>query len=438
MDNFLNSKNIYNSKWGDYKYSLNNSILTINSIRRALDKFNLEVISKLENNEIIWIFFKVRILNGPFRNISCLQRVNKLEFGKLEDIFIEYWNIKSSEYHVYPIVEIIFTYKIMGESLQNEKTKLVAPKIINKNKSLLQINGLYDTINFGGYNLPPTMDITKWGNCDFFNNYNEARVFKFNSKSMYFVKLYDKHLQADLKINDKTVVSFKDSLLDVTNLGTFIREIGNQRYEFINQKLIRKSKTYNTKFIQPLSGEVYYKNNFITMDLETKTINGKMVVYHISIFDGVNFSNFYLTDYLDSETMVINAVLSLMKRKYNGYKIYLHNFSNFDGIFLLKTITSLTDKINIIKKDDKIINLQVKFGNNYSILFRDSLLMLPLSLRNLCKSFQIEDKSIFPFDFVNEESTKLNYIGKVPGFKYFKDISTKEYREYCKNFNNKE
>ena len=46
-------------------------------------------------------------------------------------------------------------------------------------------------------------------------------------------------------------------------------------------------------------------------------------------------------------------------------------------VFLLKFISSFSNKINIIIKDDKIINLQIKFGNNnYSITFRDSFFLL--------------------------------------------------------------
>ncbi len=31
-----------------------------------------------------------------------------------------------------------------------------------------------------------------------------------------------------------------------------------------------------------------------------------------------------------------------MTRKYNGYKVYFHNFSKFDGVFMLKILTWLT------------------------------------------------------------------------------------------------
>jgi len=53
--------------------------------------------------------------------------------------------------------------------------------------------------------------------------------------------------------------------------------------------------------------------------------------------------------------MIKVAIQSLMFRKYNGYKIYLHNFSHFDGVFLLKIISELSDDIKPIIRDNKII-----------------------------------------------------------------------------------
>lgn len=434
-------KNI-KSKWIDYKYSLENNLLSNESIKKALILFYNEVILYLEKDQNLLIFFKIRIKNGPFRNISHLQKINKLEFKNLTDIFIEYWNIKSSDYNQYPIIEIIFTYFIIPINLDLEikdTTKDLKLKNYNyKNKSLRLESGLLDTINFGGYNLPCSMDITLWGRCDFYNDYKEAIVYKTQSKGIFYIKLYDNYLEAELKINDKTILNFKDTLLDINNLGTFHREIKEQKYEFINGKLKTKSKQYKTKFIKNLSGELYYKNNFITMDLETRAIQGKMEVYHISIFDGNKINTFYLSDYKNSEDLLKNSLLSIMTRKYNGYKVYLHNFSNFDSVFLLKVISSLSNNINIIMKDSKIINLQYKFGDNkYSISFRDSFLLLPSSLRNLAISFNVEEKLIFPYAFVNNENIPLDYKGKVPKFKDFENINISTYKEYSKHYNNK-
>jgi DNA polymerase type B, organellar and viral len=77
-----------------------------------------------------------------------------------------------------------------------------------------------------------------------------------------------------------------------------------------------------------------------------------------------------------------------MNKKYNNYCIYSHNLSDFDGVFLLKHLTSFVNKekkitLDPLMKDSKMINLLFKF-NKYSIKFRDSYLMFPkISLEKL-------------------------------------------------------
>jgi len=89
-----------------------------------------------------------------------------------------------------------------------------------------------------------------------------------------------------------------------------------------------------------------------------------------------------------------------MKRKYDGYRVYLHNLYKFEGIFLIKILNNLSDKINPIINDNKFIEIKFKFGR-FSIKLRDSLLVLPASLAKLVKGFKVESKRTFPLLFVN-------------------------------------
>ena len=62
----------------------------------------------------------------------------------------------------------------------------------------------------------------------------------------------------------------------------------------------------------------------------------------------------------------------------------------------------------------------------------DSLLMLPSSLINLCKSFSIlTPKSIFPFLL-----TDINYKREVPDINLFDNISKEEYITYKESYIN--
>jgi DNA polymerase type B, organellar and viral len=66
----------------------------------------------------------------------------------------------------------------------------------------------------------------------------------------------------------------------------------------------------------------------------------------------------------------------------------------------------------------------------------DSLLILPVSLRALCNSFNVETvQSIFPFK-LNDINYQGN-LGQVPDFNLFDNISLIEYESYKEQLNGK-
>jgi DNA polymerase type B, organellar and viral len=131
--------------------------------------------------------------------------------------------------------------------------------------------------------------------------------------------------------------------------------------------------------------------------------------------------------------MIKTAIKDIMRKKYDNYKIYIHNLANYDAIFLLKILTELGQIKPIIHNGDFIL-IEFKF-KGYIITFKDSLKLLISNLRNLGKVLGVDtQKSIFPYNFVNENN--LNYIGNVPEFKYFDDLTIDEYNKYKAKFNN--
>jgi DNA polymerase type B, organellar and viral len=134
--------------------------------------------------------------------------------------------------------------------------------------------------------------------------------------------------------------------------------------------------------------------------------------------------------------MIEASIKYLIQEKYNKYLVYLHNFLYFDSIFIIKSLSKLSSKIKPILKDGRFIDFECIFNKLVSIKFRDSLLLLPLSLSKLSKIFNYENKDIFPYTFVNNKNIDLNYNGKVPRFKIFnlKNNSFKEYNDYISSF----
>src|SRR5690606_41936719 len=121
--------------------------------------------------------------------------------------------------------------------------------------------------------------------------------------------------------------------------------------------------------------------------------------------------------------MIKACIKSLLRSEFDKYKIFIHNLSNFDGIFLLK---QLMDNyiVEPIINDGRIISIKISaesIDDNKKMMtltFLDSYQMLPASLKSLTNAFDTNTKKdIFPHSFVNENN--LNYIGEVPLHHHF-------------------
>jgi hypothetical protein len=150
--------------------------------------------------------------------------------------------------------------------------------------------------------------------------------------------------------------------------------------------------------------------------------------------------------------MLSKAIKSIMIRKYYGYKVYFHNFSYFDGVFILKTLVNLEVggspvKIETRLRDSRILSLHVKYDKvsdnpekyKGSFTIMDSLLVLPSSLEKLSEAFKCDNKGMFPLKLLNEVLDG-EYSGKVPDHSYFfhpnQNKKPEEYSKFLEKFNN--
>lgn len=245
-------------------------------------------------------------------------------------------------------------------------------------------NTNFKLLNLGGYNLPNTMDLFQWGDVIFYNNDQKALVYKNKSKAEYHIKFNDNYsMNVDYKLNNKSIIQFKDTLLDNNDLSTFIRDFENKTFKFDKGKLTSKIKSYIFNQIEALQRRHYYVNEFITLDIETKIVDNVIIPYAISYYDGKVVRSFYETDFINHKEMIKTCLSSLLIRKYHNFKIYVPNLSNFDGIFIFDLLTEIGQKVNFIIDDGKFVDITVKFKDKYSIHFRDSYLMLPSSLQKI-------------------------------------------------------
>jgi len=112
--------------------------------------------------------------------------------------------------------------------------------------------------------------------------------------------------------------------------------------------------------------------------------------------------SFLFKDHNNWEGDMEKALKSIMTRKYRNKKIYVHNFSYFDAIFMINVLSKL-GKVKPLMRDNRIIQLNFYFFTKDEktgklnkkadyFTFYDSYLLLQASLDNLSKSFHINNK----------------------------------------------
>ena len=67
-------------------------------------------------------------------------------------------------------------------------------------------------------------------------------------------------------------------------------------------------------------GDTFYKNKKkkqknLSMDLESRVIQGVMEIYPVSIYDGITIIDFYLSDYKNSVEMLKSSVIFFNEKK---------------------------------------------------------------------------------------------------------------------------
>lgn len=300
--------------------------------------------------------------------------------------------------------------------------------------------------------LPLNNDYKSWGVFIKVNN-NSYTIKPFNKDYYYeIIQTTEDLINISCRIGNiddlsksKEIFRVRDRIINNTQ-NIYIREYLNNKNDVIyleiynDNKLILKTKTIECNFITKANKAKSRKvDNFITLDLETVKIGDVIKPVSISFYDGVETWSYNITNFTNFSEILTHGIKDIIQRKYNGYNVYLHNFSNFDSIFLLNTLASISINLKILKRDSNILNFTLNYGKNnqYKLNFRDSFLLIPSSLKDLSKNFEIKDiKDVFPLKFVSIDN--LNYKGNVPPIDDFFNISEDEYKDYLNRFINKE
>jgi DNA polymerase family B len=478
--------NVRKSKygWNTWNSELYHSFITAKTLRTDLTSFWDFLYPKDGNNDAFFaILFKIKFKDTLIKTVSTTQIANKNGFEKIFEIFSKVFNVESLVDFIsdtelviiqtkIPYGQIMFDFKYL-KNIKNTKYEhynlLTSDDIITQKtkKFKTPLNESLNLYKYKKYAIPMHMDLWLWPNIRFSNDYRNAYssiniADNNNDYTLHFlIYLNDDNYSATVW-KDKTILfTFIDYMKNCEDLSDFKRVIKDNEDEthlyYQNGKLKLYTKKIKTKFIEVIAKDKKKNNKILTLDFETRDIStshtnedakivGGKVPVAISLDDGrKRYSSVFENINTWQDELCTFLKENLLKRKYDYYKVYIHNASYFDYIFMIDTLTKLGD-VKILPRDNKILKITLKYtpNNNSSrkctLIFYDSMLILQTALRDLPKGFNMDiGKDYFPFGFMNYKEVDFNYRGPVPKIEDFLGkISPTEYKKYCENHKNKE
>jgi len=397
------------NKWNNYEIKLKiPSLFTKALLEANVNKFWKENMETLPDNHYIFFIFRLKFDNNQIRSASTLQKIDRTNKNDIIEYLYSRISLSNEAYTSTPIKSLIFSYGVrIGKLDQSEneingfsenslssdnknkfqiyyknKLPIIKSGLVSEYGKVISENKTEDGFQFALYlNKDINIVLSVCTNpLDF--NYN---IYGEREQQVNNIKYIKKGI---------TILKWTDRILGDNKI---IREIGKSVYYYNNGELSLIKVEKKTRAIQSIKVRNKLENKIITMDLETILINNIHTPYCLSWYDGLKSKSYFiqgleLLENLEREEkilgMIQNAIDDICIRKYRNYKIYLHNFSKFDGYFLVKYLAKLGTCDPIIHKG-KIISLKFssfsKKGDSiYNVTFKDSYLLLPSSLRKLC------------------------------------------------------
>ena len=411
-------------------YSTKDLYLSRVVLSTFISKFWDEVFTPLVSGDLKHLMLLTKIEYSDealgYRTLGHLRVINLDDKDLYIDYISERLNILNDSYTSLSINKVIFTYIIKEGSASGTQVML---KHINEPSTTWH--------RFNNMNLPISMDLSHFGQILAKETLNNSIKYIVRSTSNRFYEIIS-NLEAT--INKITILGAADLKWTDTfvSVGCFKREIGKSTIYFLDGVEVLRKQIIPSKPFRKTNVDKYLQHKFVTFDIETVRKNDTLIPYLITGYNGFDYIVSYADNTLNQTNLFKNFLDQLLTFYNNSRRliVYAHNLSNFDGVFLLKELISF-GSVKPLYFNGKLISIEVKLNikgyEGRTILFKDSYLLLPYSLRRLCSAFNIESgKSYFPFNL-----TEIFYTGVLPKLHYWTDISSGSYKELKLLFKNK-
>jgi DNA polymerase type B, organellar and viral len=437
--------------------------------------------------------WKINIHNYP--TISSFRKGTRKESIKFSKLFKHFLNLRAEYYnsiHI-KITQLTFSYTIYPDNYNFDKDDLLFDMEMNdEDKDNIKYKEL-DNIKYMDPFKLIKLPLTYCGNNSFIEDFLKLNVNTSNQNILDDPNIKYKlitntlnNLENEIKIvlqedNSIPIYNIKDKLITIPMLNkqgilierkisgkkeVYLIDIYTNEIIIINTKNINKNKkgfinpsSIDKNFIKDPQNEL---KKFITLDFETicnidqlDSNPTKLDPILLSSYDFYNnelnslkfekpfYSEFYPLLAKEENEEITNSNLSLlsnyltnfMTHKYHKFRIYAHNLSNFDGVFILYAlyfIESYNIKVIPTRRDNKLIPIKVLFDydgkyNRYRnhIIFHDSYSILLSSLDKLSKTFlydspdlmKLENKEIL--EILTNREVRIQKIYNKPKYDYF-------------------
>ena len=412
--------------------TLNRDVLTL-----FVNKFWDDVFLPLSNIGKVYhllIICKVEF-KDPSLGYKSLANMRKVNIDD-KDLFIDYLSkrlgILSDSYSVSHVKSIIFTY-IIREGLADGERRLL-------DDDIEIIDTTVTKHEFNNMQLPLTMDPNEYGEVLSIVNQSDGTtqyVVISQRENVFVINVSADKMVNNVKLEGHADLTWIDTKHESV-LGLFKREIGKNVIYVENGKVIIKEKELPAKAIRKLNVEKIQTpiEKVMTIDIETVLVDNRQVPYLICGYSNDNFIFSFAQDLTkDAVNNMFKEFIDQILANKDIKFIYAHNLSGFDGIFLLEQLIEYgiqhSDKVKPLIFNGKLMSIEYKDKKNKrSLIFKDSFLLLPLSLRELCKAFDVlNPKTHFPFLL-----SDTSYIGNIPDFELWKDIKKDEFDIIAKDY----
>ena len=394
-------------------YKLTKTIVTDEVLNAYINNFWNDVFTPINKSNApkhLLLMCKVVFTDSAlgYRTLGHLRKVNYSD----KELFINYLSerltILNDSYTTQPISRILFTY-IIKEGLAGNDRGLIMD---TEGKEVA-------THRFNNMELPVTMDPANYGTIEGSTTF-PTFVRYFVADNVKSNRNYKIDVTLDGLTNNVSIMGASDLKWVDTSFGEgFKREIGKSTIYFVNGEIVLRKQQFPAKPFSKGKLDRNVQTYFVTLDIETIDVNNKKVPYLITAFNGTDYVTSFDKDQSELFSSFINGLFNFIRSK--TLLVYAHNLSGFDGIFLLRHLLSY-GKVEPLIFNGKLISIKLIIQTGQykgkTIIFKDSMLLLPLGLRKLCNAFGlVVPKGYFPFKLVD-----IFYTGMLPKFEYWTGI----------------